>query len=161
MKDTNIRTSKDGQFKYIHKNNTAVLIDYLGDKRILVLPPTVDGIPVATCFPDNSFSTPTKLEAIITSKPICFGKRMFRNTKTFQAIIAVQPRMDMESFIKATDGTFTMIKNLPDDGIMGCDIFVDADTGEMSSNVDVDEFIKAISDDDPDLLVKSVMHLPF
>ena len=156
-----LHTSNDGQFKYQLYNGTAMVIDYLGDRRILVLPKNIDGIPLSNKLPDGALATPEDVEVLITPIPLVMGKGLFSNARTFEMVVAICSDEDADQHCEATDETFAKVKNIPDDGIGVMELFYDLETGEHDLNLNVDAFIQALENDDPKALVRSVLWLPF
>ena len=161
MADKEIRTSADGLFHYLVQEGKATLIDYLGNKRILVLPSVIDGLPISVFIPDGAFPTPEDVEVLITPVPLMMGKGLFSNARTFQMVLAIYTEKNDNLHIEATEETFEKIKQIPDDGICVMELFYDIDSGEHDLNLDVDAFIQALENEDPKALVRSVMWLPF
>ena len=159
--DKNIHISNDGLFRYQLHNGSAMVIDYLGHKRILVLPKYIDGFPLSSKIPDGALSTPEEVEVLITPIPLIMGKGLFSNARTFEMVVAIYSYKIEDLQCEATEETFIKVKNIPDDGIGVMELFYDMDTGEHDLNLDVDAFIQALESDDPKTLVRSVMCLPF
>ncbi|MBQ2422393.1 MAG: leucine-rich repeat protein, partial [Clostridia bacterium] len=53
----------DGEFVYYISNNNASVVGYIGDKKAVEIPPSVDDIPV-TSIGDNGFADVTTIESI-------------------------------------------------------------------------------------------------
>ena len=53
----------DGEFVYYISNNNASVVGYIGDKKAVEIPPSVDDIPV-TSISDNGFADVTTIESI-------------------------------------------------------------------------------------------------
>ena len=83
---------------YVTPLGQAVLLDYTGDDRIIVLPDEIDGHEVHPQIPDNTFANCKNVEYIVCQQDVTFGLFLFQNCPKLKAVVSLDCRPHFEEF---------------------------------------------------------------
>lgn len=138
-------------FIYYIVNNEAVLYDYIGDKKIILLPTSIDGLPVHSSIADDTFATPTQVLWIVCQQPTEFGCFVFRHCR-LRGFLGIRKFHDAPQQISLNDYSVTDNSHIPVEIETKEIVFNPLDDMEYTPQVCFPTMWEALKNDDPEAL---------
>lgn len=149
-----------GDYIYYIEDNKAVLFDYIGDKKIVCLPTSVDGICVSESIPDEAFATPSKILWIICRQPTEFGCFVFKHCN-LKGLLGIRKFHDAPQQITLNDYSVTDNSQIPVEIAIEEIVFNPLDDMEYTAQVCFPELWESFKNDDPEALESALTMYDF